>query len=200
MKRRGKGKKTPYSNTKLYYIYHNIKTRCYNSNSTNYIYYGARGISMCDEWLESFLTFREWAFNNGYKEGQGLSIDRIDVNGNYEPNNCRWVDNKTQQNNKSDNHYITYNNKTQTLGQWAEELCIHRQTLSNRIYRNGWSIDKAFTTPVKETKKYITYDNKTLNISEWAKELNVKRDVISGRLLRGWDFPDIVDYIRNRFK
>lgn len=193
-----KEKRKPYSKTKLYYIYHNIKTRCYNKKANNYKYYGAKGITVCDEWLNSFIAFQDWSYSNGYTEGQGLSIDRIDVNGNYEPSNCRWVDNKTQANNRTNNHYIMYKGKSKTLAQWSEELKINRQTLRDRIYRDGWAIDKAFTTPVKQNKKYITFEGKTLSISEWCKELDVNRSVISDRLLRGWKFEDIVTFIRNR--
>lgn len=149
---RGKGKKKPYSNTKLFYTYHGIKTRCYNTKSTSYKYYGAKGIKMCDEWLNDFKTFQEWAYNNGYQENKGLSIDRIDVNGNYEPKNCRWVDNTTQANNRTDNYYITYKGQTLTASEWSKKLGIHNQTIKSRINR-GWSVEKALTTPVKNNNQ-----------------------------------------------
>lgn len=77
------------SRTKLYSVYHNMKDRCYNKNCHAYKDYGERGVSICKEWLDDFINFKNWAYNNGYKEG--LSIDRINVDGNYEPNNCRWI-------------------------------------------------------------------------------------------------------------
>lgn len=105
----------------------------------NYKHYGARGIKMCDDWKNDFMTFYNWAMSNGYKEG--LTIDRIDVNGNYEPNNCRWVDIKTQSNNKRNNIYLAYGGKTQTLKEWAEELNVNYCTLWRR-YNKQWSIDE----------------------------------------------------------
>ena len=91
---------------RLYNTYIGMKMRCLNPNNTHYNSYGGRGITICDEWLNSFNSFKEWAFENGYEEN--LTIDRINVNGNYEPNNCRWTDMKTQANNKTNNKYLEY--------------------------------------------------------------------------------------------
>lgn len=134
-------------NTKLYKIYAKIKDRCLNVKCKRYADYGGRGISICDEWKNDFVAFHDWAMSNDYKEG--LSIDRINNNGNYEPSNCRFVTSKVQNNNKRNNFNITYNGRTQTAKQWAEEVGIRYRTLKSRLVILKWSAEKALTTPVK---------------------------------------------------
>ena len=131
-------------NTRLYRIYAHMKERCSNENNKNYERYGGRGITVCDEWLQNFQAFYDWAMANGYKDS--LTIDRIDNDKGYSPENCRWVTMKEQSNNKSCNIIITFNGKTQTLKQWADELGMNYTRLYQRIYVRGWSIEKAFKT------------------------------------------------------
>ena len=126
-------------NTKLYKTWSNMKQRCYNSNSDDYYNYGGRGITVCDEWLNSFQKFYNWSINNGYKEE--LTIDRINVNGNYEPIKCRWITNAEQQNNKRNNHLIEYDGKTQNIKSWCRELGLSQSTFYKR-YGKGWSVQK----------------------------------------------------------
>ena len=133
--------------TKLYFVWHTMKQRCYNLNNNQYKNYGKRGIGICSEWLEDFISFYNWAINNGYKEG--LSLDRIDNNGNYEPNNCRWATVKEQSRNRRNNRCFEYNGKTQCLEDWAKEYNLSRGTLNYRLLSN-WSIEKALTTPLKK--------------------------------------------------
>ena len=138
--------------SKLYNVLDAMKQRCHNLKHKEYHNYGARNIQICDEWMngkEGIVSFYNWAMSNGCKEG--LSIDRINVNGNYEPSNCRWANMKVQSNNTRKNHVITHNNKTQTLQQWCEELNIKKNTLSGRLLK-GWSVEKALTTSVKQYK------------------------------------------------
>lgn len=135
-----------------------MKTRCYNCKSSKYKYYGGRGIKICSEWLDKengMMNFYNWAITNGYKDN--LSIDRINVNGNYEPNNCRWATAKEQANNKRNNHYITYNGETRTMMEWSKILGISYNQLRDRIRRN-WSIERAFNQPIGHTKKVAQYD------------------------------------------
>lgn len=141
--------------SRLYRIWCNIKTRCSCKSAEYYKNYGARGISVCDEWRLSYTAFRDWALSAGYEDN--LTIDRINANGNYEPSNCRWATWKEQENNSSHNVNISYNNKTMTLHQWSEELNIPYDTLRSRVRRRGWSVKRAFTQPVK--KRSATQDN-----------------------------------------
>lgn len=138
------------SQTRLYKIWSAIKDRCYNENSKEYIDYGGRGISMCKSWRDSFEVFRDWALENNYSDN--LTIDRIDFNGNYEPNNCRWTTMKEQSNNRRSNHLLTYNGKTQTMTQWAEELGLGYCTLQSRINRDGWTVEEALTIPAGQPR------------------------------------------------
>lgn len=131
-------------------ILEGMKYRCYKKSTPNYKNYGARGIKICDEWLNSIDAFCDWADKNGY--APDLSIERIDVNGDYCPENCTWVSRKDQCLNKTDTVRITFNNKTQTLSQWSDELGLPRQTLHNRIRVHHWDIERALTTPRKNSK------------------------------------------------
>lgn len=137
-------KKHGQSRERIYAIWYGIKERCYNKKCPNYKKYGNKGITMCDEWVESFKSFYDWSMMNGY--AKNLSLDRINNDKGYSPDNCRWVTVKEQNNNKSNNCYITYNGKTQTLKQWAEELNINYPKLRYRIKYYHWTIERAFNT------------------------------------------------------
>lgn len=130
--------------TRLYRIYNNMKSRCYNPNSTCYQYYGGRGINICKEWLKDFSTFKEWALNNGYTDD--LTLDRIDVDGDYTPNNCRWTTYKVQANNMRSNNLITIYGFTKTLTEWSEFYEINVKTVRDRLKR-GWDIIEALQVP-----------------------------------------------------
>lgn len=138
------------SDSRIYKIYKGIIKRCYKSNDPAYKNYGGRGIKVCDEWLKDFMSFYNWAINNGYKED--LTIDRIDVDGNYEPSNCRWVNKKIQSRNTRRNHYITYNGETHCISEWAEITNLPQSAIKHRINRDKWSIERALTTPLRITK------------------------------------------------
>lgn len=131
------------SKTRLNNIYHNIKQRCLNVKDPKYYCYGGRGIKICDEWKNDFKAFYDWAISNGYDDN--LTIDRIDNNGNYEPSNCRWATYKIQANNTRKNHYITYNNETHTLTEWASKNNIKISTLSMRLKSKNFTTEKALT-------------------------------------------------------
>ena len=142
-------KKHNLTRTRLYRIWRNIRSRCNNPNTKNYKRYGGRGITVCDEWLNEndFMKFYDWALSNGYQDG--LTLDRIDNNGNYEPNNCRWTTMEEQSQNTSKAINITYNNETYSLSKWSRKTGISRSTLYTR-YKSGWGVEKMLTTKVGE--------------------------------------------------
>lgn len=133
------------THSRLYNAWRNIKQRCYDHKNKRYKYYGERGIKMCDEWLHDFEAFYKWATNNGYKDN--LQIDRIDVDGNYEPNNCRWTNIKMQQRNKTNNRLVTINGVTKCLSEWCDILNLKYGTISMRL-RRGWSVKRALELEV----------------------------------------------------
>lgn len=137
--------------TRLCNIWYKIKSRCSDPNNDVYHHYGGRGITICEEWRNDFRTFYEWAMKNGYADN--LTIDRIDVNGNYCPENCRWVEFKEQMNNTRRNRFLTFKGETKTVAQWSEELSIKPATLYTRLNK-GWSVEKTLTTPVKEINRW----------------------------------------------
>lgn len=141
--------------TRLYHIWNSMKKRCLCSTSDNYEYYGGRGISLCDEWLD-YIEFSKWAKSNGYKDN--LTIDRINVDGNYCPENCRWVTMAEQNDNKTTTIYLTSNNETYTLSQWSKILNIPYSTLRRRYCFLGWSAEKTLTTPIDVSKRNHRYD------------------------------------------
>ncbi len=163
----GVSKSTKYKNTapKLNNILRDMKARCYNLHNKDYRWYGARGIKVCDEWLNTekvldkhnttkgCLAFKDWALSHGYKEG--LTIDRINSEKDYSPDNCRWITIQDQQSNKSSNHWITYKGETKTLLQWSRELNVWHGTLRHRICNLHWSVEQAFETPVISNRKSV---------------------------------------------
>ena len=127
--------------TRLYAVWNSMKQRCYNKNHKNYKLYGGRGISVCNEW-QQFEPFYNWAISNGYNENAQFmqcTIDRIDTNGNYEPNNCRWVNQKTQSENTRTAHKIEYNGEIHCLSEWARILNINRKVLEYKL-KKGLSL------------------------------------------------------------
>lgn len=129
--------------SKLYHVYSGMVDRCTRENHKSYAYYGGRGIFVCQEWLEDRSRFFEWAMANGYKEG--LTLDRVENDGPYAPDNCRWVDRFAQCSNTRDNVMLTYQGKTQHAMAWARELGLDPNNIWRRK-REGWSDEDALTS------------------------------------------------------
>ena len=133
------------SGTRLYSIWRDMKNRCNGLKKNDKKNYFDRGITYCTEW-ERFEAFRDWAITHGYRDD--LSIDRIDNDKGYSPNNCRWVTRAEQNLNTRQNHFITYNGLTRTVKEWAIILGIKPSTLRSRLNTYGWSVEEAFNTRI----------------------------------------------------
>ena len=129
------------SKTRLYKIWVGMRQRCNNPNKVRYADYGGRGIKVCDDW-DNYLTFKNWAISNGYDDT--MSIERVDVDKDYCPTNCKWIPLSDQSKNRRSCNMLTYNGKTLTISDWARELNIHRSTINKRL-KKGMSIDKVLS-------------------------------------------------------
>lgn len=126
--------------TRLYEIWRQMHCRCYGENTKAYKHYGGRGISVCKEWKE-FEQFKEWALSSGYQDN--LTIDRINVNGDYCPENCRWATVKEQANNRRSCHVVQFNGEKHTISEWADIYKVDQRRLYDRLSRYGWDIGVA---------------------------------------------------------
>lgn len=133
------------SHHRLYHIWFDMKRRCYQEQNKRWEKYGGRGIKVCCEWLHDFQAFFDWSMANGYSDS--LTIDRIDMDGDYSPDNCRWADKFQQANNRSNNHYIAFRGETKTMMEWSKVLGMSYTTLRRRI-NSGWDVERAFLTPI----------------------------------------------------
>lgn len=179
------------SGTKFYILWNDIKQRCYNINNHQYKNYGGRGIKMCDEWRTDFKLFHDWAITHGYTEG--LQIDRIDNDGNYEPNNCRWVDRFVNNNNRRNNILYTYNGVTQSLRAWCRYFNISYKTCMTRYYR-GHTIEECLnltalsdhrSTKQRYNAKLYNYNGSTYSITKLSDVLNIPRWKLIKQLQKG---------------
>lgn len=154
-----------FSNHRLFGVWIGMNDRCTESSRKDYCHYGGRGIKVCDRWKRKFDGiedgFRNFLEDMSESFQEGLEIDRVDTNGNYEPSNCRWATRRTQVINRRpigssfDTHYIEYNGKTQCLSQWADEVGIPYRVLIDRLGKLEWTVEKAFTHPLKPRQIYI---------------------------------------------
>lgn len=173
-------------------IFRGIKDRCYNPKNQDYYNYGKRNITVCDEWytpgsVKGWRNFRDWALSNGYSDE--LTIDRIDNNKGYSPDNCKWSNTKEQANNRRYCHMITYKGKTQTLAQWCEELHLNYWSMRSRLFlcKKKWTVEEAFETKENIRLNLITYKGETKPLKTWCDELGLKYYTVVARLKRsGW--------------
>ena len=172
---------------RIYKTFHQMKQRCYNPNNPSYPNYGGRGIIICDEWLDNIELFVEWAYKNGWSESKTRdeqTIDRIDVNGNYCPENCRLIPMNEQYFNRTDTHYIIIDGATRTIKEWSEISGVSMTVINTRIEKFGWDEKKAVFTPARKMRKRtgpVTYKGETHSISEWSKITGISIQTLSNR-------------------
>lgn len=169
------------SKTRLHTIWHSMYCRCHYPQTNQYKNYGGRGIKICEEWEKDFVSFYNWAMDNGYNDN--LTLDRINVNGNYEPSNCRWITRKEQGRNTTKNRFITYNGETKTLTEWSETYNINITTLSDRL-KAGIPFGEAITKRPYKGGGYLvfTLNGKTETLSDWCKIYNMSYFTVYNRI------------------
>lgn len=169
------------SNSRLYCTYKNMKRRCHDKKFPKYKSYGKRGI-ICDEWKENYNAFKDWALNNGYNDT--LTIDRIDVNGDYEPNNCRWITKEEQMWNRTDTLYVTYKDKKYCMSYILRELGLleHMSAIKKRM-KKGYSFENAIKKPF-DRRMMIEYNGISKSIDEWANFYGIKKHTLYKRLTK----------------
>jgi len=187
------------THTKLFHIWTGMQTRCSNPNAINYKDYGAKGISICEEWANDFTKFRDWALKNGYSPN--LTIDRIDFTGNYEPGNCRWVTVKEQNRNRSSNTLITFNGETHCIAEWAEITGIEYDALIHRLQSKNFTLEEALTKPMKShisrQNTLFRYNGEEKTIKGWAEHFGMTEYQIYCRLrYRNYDADAAFSAIR----
>lgn len=193
------------SKSRLYKLYSGIKKRCKNKNDKTYKWYGAKGVKICKEWDEDFFEFEKWMLDNGYDESlpRGVqTIDRIDSNGNYSPDNCRLITIEEQQRNRDDNVFYEFNGEKHLICEWSEILGIDYSILKSRVGDYGWTIKEALENPkfskVKLEKKTISFNGETKTIKEWSAELGIKENTIRARMYYYSEAEKILNVNKNK--
>ncbi len=181
-----KDKTTNTYSSKIYGIWLGMRRRCVEVNSKSYPRYGGRGIKVCERWFNSFENFLQDMKEPEIIDGIRLTIERINNDGDYEPDNCRWATFFEQGHNKSNNVILTLDGKTQCVSLWAIELGCIPQLLHGRL-RKGWSVEKTLRTPVGKGAHPITFQGRTLSMTHLAEEYGLDVKQLSRRLAQGWD-------------
>ena len=171
------------TNSRLYGIWSGMKNRCKNPTKAVHKHYVGRGIRVCDEWENDFMAFYNWAITHGYKDD--LSIDRIDVNGNYEPDNCRWVDDLTQCSNKTNNKYVEIDGVKYTIPQLERKYGINRYALYARAKKLGYTEEIL----IDQTKK-VQYKGELYTKADLARKLGISPQGLLYRIAARWKEED----------
>lgn len=174
-----------------------MKYRCNNPNYHDYHRYGGRGIKVCKEWTESTDSFIEWSLKNGYDSKK--SIDRIDVDKGYSPENCRWANMSTQQNNRGNNIILFYKEEYRTIREWSDILGIEYEVIRDRYYK-GWEVKDILEKPKNSHRKLLTLYGETKSLVDWSKELNIGISTLRYRMNNGFSDDEIINGKRSNSK
>lgn len=181
-KKHSSEKSTIHGRSKLhdraYKSWTHMRARCFNPNDAKFPDYGGRGITVCERWA----SFENFIADMG-EPPPGTTIDRINNDGDYEPENCRWATSKMQANNRRSSRIVCAFGESLTLAAWSERVGISQNALWYRL-NSGWSTEKALTAPTKN--KLIEKDGRRQTVAQWAMELGLSTTLIHHRLKRGW--------------
>ncbi len=176
--------------TATYSTWKAMRQRCNNSESSAYKYYGARGIKICDRWQDEDSGYTNFLQDMGEKPSKQHSLDRIDVNGNYCPENCRWATPIIQANNTRSNRRVRFEGKLYTLAELSREKFGKPGVIASRLAMN-WTVTEAATTPIKESNLYL-FEGEYLNASQISKRLGGDRRLVYNRLKKGWTIQEAI--------
>ena len=182
--------KEPINYARIYTIWLNMRTRCNNPKCENYFRYDGRGIKVCKEW-DSFDEFEKWAYENGYDDS--LTIDRIDNDKGYSPDNCRWVTQKQQANNRKSSVYVEHNGERHTYAEWADIAGIDYKLLMDRVY-HGHDFETCLSNKplTKRNARFYEFNGEMYSINELAQMSGTDKDLIRNRLSRGWTVQEAI--------
>ena len=174
-----------------------IRRRCYNASSREYKWYGGRGIKVCDEWMNDSNAFYNWAKSHGYREG--LQIDRIDNDGDYSPTNCRFVDCKTNMNNRRNTMFCEIDGVVRPFAEWCQIYNVSKpETIRRRIKKMGWTAKEAFERPIKHFSTEADPDVEWWAISDISKKYGISKMSIYSRLRRGYTLEQCINFDKYR--
>lgn len=192
-------KKEKTKRDRLYVLFMGIRQRCNNKSHVSYKYYGGRGISVCKEWESDFETFKKWAIENGYDYSlpRGTqTLDRIDVNKGYSPDNCRWVTIQEQQRNKRNTRLFEYNGEYHTVREWCDILNVDYKFIRHRVFQYGLTIKEAVETPLymrnSDKFAYVEYNGERKSIFKISKETGISHNVLLSHHRKGEKIEEII--------
>lgn len=172
------------SSTPEYGVWCKMKARCEDPAEPSYRYYGARGITVCERWRNDYAAFYT---DMGARPTPAHQIDRTDNDGPYSSENCRWRTRTEQANNKRNNTRLVLNGETHTIAEWARLRGLTSTMICLRLYRRGWPVERALTTPANASKHaYLTLDGARRSIAEWSALTGIKTSTLHERLRHGW--------------